>query len=52
MHISVLGLMLALVRHVDQIFETLTIGIACHQSIELILVELNQLPDRLGESIE
>ena len=52
MHISVLSLMLALVRHVDQIFETLTIGIAGDQSIELILMKLNQLPDHLSESVE
>ena len=41
MHVSVLGLMLAFVRHVDQIFETLTVDIARDQSVELFFMQRN-----------
>jgi len=50
-YISVLGLVLAFVRHVNQIVETLAIRIGANQRLELILVQSNQLPDSLGESV-
>jgi len=52
MYISVLGLSLAVVRHVDQVVEALTVWIASHEGLELILVKLDQLTNRLGEGIQ
>jgi len=52
MYISVLGLSLAVVRHVDQVVEALTVWIASHEGLELILVKLDQLANRLGEGIQ
>jgi len=52
MDISVFGLSLAVVRHVDQVVKALTVSIACHEGLELIFVKLDQLTNRLGEGIQ
>ena len=52
MHISVLGVVLAFIRHMNQIVKSLTIRVAGDQRLELIFMEPNQLSDSIGESVE